>query len=171
MDLIDGKPALFALTLQSLILTKALGWLHLLRQHLSLSHFHTAYRILTTIQSYTTYTVTYLSALSASLSGSTSPSLISIALLVVILFLSLQMLNMLWKWLKWWVYMAGKIAFYGGLIVLGLWLWSRGPDGFVADVEHLVGYFLMEYQYYKRQAEQANVEAKMRSRRRERWYY
>lgn len=77
----------------------------------------------------------------------------------------MQILNMLWRWLRFWLSLFVKISLWAGAALLGMWLWARGPEGFVADVEDLVAYWQGEYRYYKSQAEQATIEARFSSRR------
>jgi hypothetical protein len=141
------------------------------RANLSSQQIKTAYKILTFIHYYTTFAITYITTLTSTLTGF-SPSLASLLLLVVILFFSLQILNMLWKWITWWVNLALRIAFWGGLATLAVWMWTRGPEGFFEDVQDLVEYWSAEYDRFREQAHMARIERRMknRGRRREGWY-
>jgi hypothetical protein len=33
-----------------------------------------------------------------------------------------------------WVRLATKIVFWGSIVILGCWIWARGPEGVVEDV-------------------------------------
>ncbi|EME49028.1 hypothetical protein DOTSEDRAFT_96624, partial [Dothistroma septosporum NZE10] len=67
---------------------------------------------------------------------SQKPDLATIALLLVILFISLKILNMLYQTAIFWFRMARKIAFWGSLVALALWMYTRGPDGVAADTQY-----------------------------------
>jgi hypothetical protein len=71
------------------------------------------------------------------------PDLTKIALMLVILYISLKLVSMLVQSVLFWVRLAFRITFWGGLVVLAFWLSQRGVDGAAEDVEH-----------YKSQAEQ-----------------
>ncbi|KAL1305653.1 hypothetical protein AAFC00_007247 [Neodothiora populina] len=83
------------------------------------------------------------------------PDLASIALVLVILFLSLKVLNMLWQAVVFWMRLATRIAFWGGAIVLVLWLANRGFDGAVEDVNYWSRVWSGEYTYWKDQTQSA----------------
>lgn len=85
------------------------------------------------------------------------PDLASIVLLLIILFLSLRILNMLWRAVMFWVRLAYRVVFWGGLVMAGLWIYSRGVDGAVEDVGYWTGIWTKEYEYWKDQAEAARL--------------
>jgi len=81
------------------------------------------------------------------------PDLASIALVLLILFLSLKVLNMLWQAVMFWVRLATRIVFWGGAIVLVLWIVNRGADGVAEDVGHWTRVWSGEYEYWKDQSQ------------------
>lgn len=80
---------------------------------------------------------------------SRKPDLATIALLLIIVFVSLKILNMLVQTLLFWFRLARSVVFWGGLVVLGLWMWSRGPEGMVQDVFYWQEQWGKEYGYWK----------------------
>ncbi|KAK5115963.1 hypothetical protein LTR62_000419 [Meristemomyces frigidus] len=85
------------------------------------------------------------------------PDLTTLALLLIILLLSLKLLNLLWQTVLFWFKLARTILFWGGLLVLGLWMWSRGPEGVVGDVGVWVGRWKEEYAVLKGREEGARL--------------
>lgn len=88
---------------------------------------------------------------------SQKPDLATIALLLVILFISLKILNMLYQTVIFWFRMARRIAFWGGLVALALWMYTRGPDGVAADMQYWYATWNGEYQYWKDQERVARM--------------
>jgi hypothetical protein len=97
----------------------------------------------------------FTSSLVSSVS-STSPSLGSIALLLIILFLSLKILGMLYRAVMFWVFLAARVLFVGTGVFLAVWMWNRGPEGAWTDVHYWSGYWTGEYQRWERQAQRAS---------------
>lgn len=85
------------------------------------------------------------------------PDLASIALVLVILFLSLKLFNMLWQAVMFWVRLATRLAFWGGGLLVVLWLVNRGVDGAMEDVEYWSRIWKGEYSYWKTQAESTKL--------------
>lgn len=85
------------------------------------------------------------------------PDLASIALVLLILFLSLKVLNMLWQAVMFWVRLATRIIFWGGAIVVALWVVNRGMDGVVEDVGHWTQIWSSEYQHWSDQSQSART--------------
>lgn len=85
------------------------------------------------------------------------PDLTSILLVLVILFLSLKLLNMLVQAVMFWVRLASRIAFWGGAIVLLLWFFNRGVDGAMEDVGYWTRVWNGEYEYWKDQTKSAKA--------------
>jgi len=166
MDFVNGTSTCFLSTLESLILTALIEWLDVLRSNLSASQLRTLYNFVTAINTSVTYAIDYALALASTITGA-SPSLATIALLVFILFISLNILNMLWKWVKWWVDLALRLVFWGGLIFVVAWVWSRGPDGFVEDLQGLMAYYNEEYRFY---GQKAKMEQRMWARAKKGWW-
>lgn len=79
------------------------------------------------------------------------PDIASIALLVLLLFISLQMLKLLYRTVIFWVTLAFRIVLYGGMAAIGLWFWTRGIDGVQEDFEGIVAYWNGQYEFYKKQ--------------------
>jgi Na+/proline symporter len=110
------------------------------------SYLQQAYRLLNTAQG---YAQTLLSKISA------NPDLTTIALLLVIVLVSLQILNMLYNSVIFWFRVARRMAFWGGLIGIALWLYARGPDGVAQDVQYWYETWNREYKYWKEQESSA----------------
>lgn len=77
------------------------------------------------------------------------PDIVTIALLLVILFISLKLLDLLWQTVLFWLRLARRVVFWGGLVMLGLWLYTRGPEGVWADVQYWVDVWGQEKEYWK----------------------
>lgn len=77
------------------------------------------------------------------------PDLATIALILVIVLVSLKLLDMLWQTMLFWLRLLKTVLFWGGLVALALWMWSRGPDGMMVDMEHWWGVWNQEYGYWK----------------------
>lgn len=82
----------------------------------------------------------------------TSPSLTSLVLLLIILFLSLRILGMLWRAFIFWVSLAIKAVVGLSIAFLAVWIFTRGPEGFVEDIQEVGSYWMQEYDRYSRQA-------------------
>lgn len=82
------------------------------------------------------------------------PDLATLALLLVIIFLSLKILNMLVSTIMFWIRLASKVVFWGSLAILGLWMWTRGPEGVMEDVGHWSGIWAAEYKHFTDSANQ-----------------
>ncbi|KAF2401067.1 hypothetical protein EJ06DRAFT_555699 [Trichodelitschia bisporula] len=77
--------------------------------------------------------------------ANTSPSLTTVALLLIILFLSLKLLDMLYRAVMFWVRLALRVLFWGTIIGVGLWLWTRGADGVGDDLSEVQRVWGVEY--------------------------
>jgi hypothetical protein len=82
--------------------------------------------------------------------SNSSPSLTSLVLLLIILFLSLRILGMLWRALVFWVSLAFKAAVGLSIAFLAVWIFTRGPEGFVEDLQDLGSHWMQEYEKYSR---------------------
>lgn len=57
-----------------------------------------------------------------------------------------------------WFRLVFRVAFWGGLALVGLWMWTRGPEGVVEDLGTWAGRWRQEYEFYsERQAENARM--------------
>ena len=74
--------------------------------------------------------------------------------MLVILYISLKLVNMLVQSVLFWVRLTFRITFWGGLVVLAFWLSQRGVDGAAEDVGYWYRMWKGELDYYKSQAEQ-----------------
>jgi hypothetical protein len=110
------------------------------------SYLQQGYRLLNTAQGYAQILLSKLSA---------SPDLTTIALLLVVILVSLQILNMLYNSVVFWLRVARRMAFWGGLIGIALWMYARGPDGVAKDVQYWYDTWNREYRYWKEQENSA----------------
>ncbi|KAF2131609.1 hypothetical protein P153DRAFT_199625 [Dothidotthia symphoricarpi CBS 119687] len=78
----------------------------------------------------------------------TQPDVASIFALLVVFFISMKILDMMYRAVIFWVRMVFRLALLGAVVVLGLWVHNRGVDGFVADVQGLGEKWTGEYQRY-----------------------
>ncbi|EOA81888.1 hypothetical protein ACJQWK_05364 [Exserohilum turcicum] len=78
----------------------------------------------------------------------TQPDVASIVALLFIFFISLKILDMMYRAVLFWINLAIRLVFWGGILVVGLWIWNRGPDGFVDDISGLIEYWMHEYERY-----------------------
>lgn len=100
----------------------------------------TSFGILKTLQ-------THLSPLLLRLT--TQPDIASLALLLIILFVSFKILDMAYRAVVFWISLVFKLVMWGGIIVLGFWVYNRGVDGFAEDVRELVEFWSGEYERYE----------------------
>lgn len=97
----------------------------------------------------------YLTPLIAQISQ--KPDLATAALLLVILFVSLKILNMLLQSVLFWMRLARKVVLWVGLMAVSVWLYNRGPEGAVEDVQYLAKTWTGEYQHWKEQERVARM--------------
>jgi hypothetical protein len=79
---------------------------------------------------------------------------------------------MAYRAVMFWVNMVLRLVFWGAIVVLGMWVYNRGVDGFVEDIGGLVEYWMGEYEKYsgevkgyrERERGQINVKAEQRRR-------
>ncbi|KAF2761622.1 hypothetical protein EJ05DRAFT_179005 [Pseudovirgaria hyperparasitica] len=74
----------------------------------------------------------------------TAPDLFSLGVLVIILFASFYLLQMLVSAVLFWVRFAFKAALYVGIAVAALYVYARGLEGTVEDVSAAVGAWMGE---------------------------
>ncbi|KAF2153113.1 hypothetical protein K461DRAFT_293402 [Myriangium duriaei CBS 260.36] len=77
------------------------------------------------------------------------PDVASVVLLIVLLFVSLKLLNLLYQAVMFWVRLIFRVVFWSAIIGVVAWVVSRGPDGVVDDVQRLADAWRGEYQYWQ----------------------
>jgi hypothetical protein len=86
-------------------------------------------------------------------------------LLFILLLLTLKVLNMLQAAVMFWLRLAYNLFLWGGITVLGLWVWQRGLAGSVDDlqagVQWVMDYWNDSYEGYKQQEELARMAQKV----------
>jgi hypothetical protein len=50
-----------------------------------------------------------------------------------------------------WVKLALQMVLWGGILVVGLWVYNRGLEGFVEDAQGLIEYWLGQYEMYSQE--------------------
>lgn len=99
------------------------------------------------------------------------PDLATVALLLIILFVSLKLVNMLYQSVLWWFRMAWNFVFWGGLAALAMWMYTRGPEGAAADMQYWYAMWTGEYQRWKDQERVARLLNQQQGRQgRQAWY-
>jgi len=88
---------------------------------------------------------------------SKKPDLATLALTLVIVLLSLKLLNMLVQTVLFWFRMAYRLAFWGGLVGLALWMYTRGPDGVADDIQYWYNTWNTEFEHFKDQERVARL--------------
>ncbi|KAF2833231.1 hypothetical protein CC86DRAFT_365182 [Ophiobolus disseminans] len=102
----------------------------------------------------------------------TQPDVATVLLLLAIFFISLKILDMMYRAVIFWVNMVIRLVFWGSIVVLGLWVWNRGVDGFVDDISGLFEYWTGEYEKYSgevkkfQQQEKGQIRMKTEQKRR-----
>lgn len=64
---------------------------------------------------------------------------------------SLKILNMLWQAFMFWVRLARRVVFWGGLAALAIWMYTRGPDGMLSDIQYWAEVWTTERKYWTEQ--------------------
>lgn len=98
------------------------------------------------------------------------PDLATIALLLVILFISLKLLNMVYQTVLFWLRMARRLVVWGGLVSLAIWMYSRGPEGVAVDVQYWYNMWMGQYQHWKDQERVSKLLNQQGGRGRQAWY-
>ena len=106
------------------------------------------YSVISTIKSYLYTLIDQVSK---------KPDLATIALLLIIVFISLKILNMLWQTVVFWVRLAARIVFWGGLVALAVWMYSRGPEGVMEDVGYWYSVWNDEHAYWREREKAARM--------------
>lgn len=56
---------------------------------------------------------------------------------------------MLWQTVKFWVRMIGRLAFWGIVLGVAVWMWTRGAEGVMEDVGFWAEKWEEEYEGWK----------------------
>lgn len=85
-------------------------------------------------------------------------------MLLVIFFISMKILDMMYRAVLFWVKLVFRLAVLGAIMVLGLWMYNRGVDGFIEDVQALGEKWAGDYEKYTGEVKkyQAQKEAQIR---------
>ncbi|KAL9007160.1 MAG: hypothetical protein Q9188_000094 [Gyalolechia gomerana] len=67
------------------------------------------------------------------------PSLLSLALLAVLLVISLKVLDMVRRTVIYWISLAIRLVMYVGVVIVGMWVYQRGVEQSLEDLGWLVG--------------------------------
>ncbi|ODM21964.1 hypothetical protein SI65_02808 [Aspergillus cristatus] len=102
----------------------------LISQHPLLTNLTTAPEILSTHLSTlrTTYLDPYILSPLSSLLTSSTPDLVSVFLLLLILFLSLKILDYTRRMVLFWVWLVFRVVFWGVILAVGYWVYSVGVE-------------------------------------------
>jgi hypothetical protein len=94
----------------------------------------------------------------------TEPDAASILVVVAALFISFKILDMMYRAVLFWVNLVFRLVLWGGVGLIGLWVYNRGVDGFVQDVQDLAGRWAGEYEKYSGEVKkyQQDQEAQIR---------
>lgn len=84
----------------------------------------------------------------------TQPDAASILVVVAALFISFKILDMMYRAVLFWVNMVFRLVLWGGIGLIGLWVYNRGVDGFVQDVQELATKWAGEYEKYSGEVKQ-----------------
>ncbi|KAF2787687.1 hypothetical protein K505DRAFT_353674 [Melanomma pulvis-pyrius CBS 109.77] len=95
----------------------------------------------------------------------TQPDFASILMLVAILFVSFKVLGMAYRAVMFWVTLVLRLAFWATCGFVAVWVYNRGIDGFVDDMQGLAEYWSAEYDKYSGEVKrfQGQQETKIRS--------
>lgn len=86
----------------------------------------------------------------------TKPDLPSITLLLVVLYVSLKLMNMLRRAVVFWVMLAFRLVFWGGLGIAALYVYNRGIEDTIEDISRWYGIWMGEYEYWQERGQQAH---------------
>ena len=92
---------------------------------------------LTTVR--TTYLDPYFLTPLSSLLTSSTPDLVSVFLLLLILFLSLKILDYTRRMVLFWVWLVFRVVFWGVILAVGYWVYSVGVERAGVEVGRALG--------------------------------
>ncbi|EME89479.1 uncharacterized protein MYCFIDRAFT_86383 [Pseudocercospora fijiensis CIRAD86] len=139
--------------------------------HYYISYAQQAFGYASTANGYLSTIKSYLLLLINQVSE--KPDLATIALLLIIFFISLKILNMLLQTVLFWFRMARRLVFWGGLVGLAVWMYTRGPEGAAADLQYWYDTWTVEYEHWKEQERVARLMQQQQAQfgqRGQRWY-
>ncbi|KAF2120737.1 nuclear pore assembly and biogenesis-domain-containing protein [Lophiotrema nucula] len=93
------------------------------------------------------------------------PDITSLLIVAVVLLVSLKILDMAYRAVMFWVNLVVKLVLWGGIAILGVWMWNRGIDGFVDDVQELVEYWMDQYQNFSSEVKGARQQEQVKMQR------
>lgn len=93
----------------------------------------------------------------------TSPDIASVTLLLLLFFVAYQFLNLARRALFFWVRQSVRMAFWGAVASVGMWVWTRGPAGAVEDLANWSTVWRAEYEKWNAQAKVAQGSGKGKS--------
>ena len=71
---------------------------------------------------------------------SDTPDLATLALLAILLFMSLKLLNMLRRQVMYWISLGFRLALWTGIGLIGFYVYQRGLDQSLKDLGWLLGF-------------------------------
>jgi hypothetical protein len=87
-----------------------------------------------------------------------SPDVLTIVLLGVLLLISLKILDLLRRAVVFWVRMFTRLAFWGSILVAGVYVWGRGWEGALEDGQRWSGEIARVWTREYRRYQAAQVE-------------
>ncbi|KAF2638088.1 hypothetical protein P280DRAFT_90781 [Massarina eburnea CBS 473.64] len=84
---------------------------------------------------------------------STQPDIASAILLLILLLSSLKILNMAYRAVMFWLWLAVQLTLLGGILLIGTWAWKKGAEGVVSDVQELVRFWWGQYEMFSGEVE------------------
>ncbi|KAL6706473.1 hypothetical protein ACN47E_005412 [Coniothyrium glycines] len=94
----------------------------------------------------------------------TQPDVASIMLVIVIFFVSMKILDMMYRAVIFWINLVFQLVLWGGMAVLGVWIYTRGVDGFVQDVTDLGHRWVGEYEKYSEEVKMFKLQQEQQVR-------
>ncbi|KAI4191368.1 MAG: hypothetical protein L6R41_000155 [Letrouitia leprolyta] len=67
------------------------------------------------------------------------PSLVSLALLAILLVISLKVFDMVRRTVIYWISLAIRLIIYVGVVIVGMWVYQRGVEQSLEDLGWLIG--------------------------------
>jgi len=120
------------------------------------------YYILRTSPTYASYLSSLPAYLSSALNQASAykppTDLPSLALILIIFVLAYILLTWVWAMIRFWVRLVSNIVFWGAIVGVGAYVWVRGIDGVVQDVQEWSEVWKAEYGRARVEWEKVKVE-------------